>query len=423
MKTTLTNYSAAFFLLFCTAMGKGYNYASALLLLCSLIALFPDKQQRISLPHDGKLFIATLIFYFFSFALTVFVTQNSISDLDNPSRALLAIPIFIALMTFPPRFSMLAYGLIAGAYLTGIVGIYYNNIYPEVRAFNGSIGSWWLKGHMPIQTAGMVTTLSITCLILSIYYLQTRNIMLALLALGGTLFAVYASLLSGSRGSWVSILMALLYLAYIYRSKFSKSFTITSILLAILFSVFILQSSTFKVRIEKAKADIELYLEEKNKYTSIGIRLEQWKSAYYTFKENPILGAGTIQRLQSRKAHGNAGLIDKQVSLTSSHAHNQFLESLSVYGVIGFSSLLCLFLVPIYLFENKRKSTNILEIRTLTQIGIVNIILMMGYCTTQAFLNHNSGIIFYIVFTSIFLAVSLTKATTHVRPPMDKANP
>jgi O-antigen ligase len=148
------------------------------------------------------------------------------------------------------------------------------------------------------------------------------------------------------------------------------------------------------------------------KNLSAGLRLELWKDAIYTFRESPLLGVGLEARTLYRIKHKQDRKISVPEVFYDTHAHNQFLEALSVRGLIGLSALALLFLWPLWVFLKRLKLAKKMEAdskmkqEAVCQLGICHILLVVGYCATQAFLEHNSGIVFYSVMLVVFFAMS-----------------
>ena len=332
----------------------------------------------------------------------------------------MCIPIFLLILRYPPKFSWLTNSIVIGAYIAGIsalVSIYY---YDQSRAFTNISDNLFLKGFQPIQSGNMAMTFGILSLPVTIYHLKKRNQMFALFCSIGVAFGISASYLSGSRGGWLFVPLAIVYLIYVNRKSFSfTKYNLVSCLTLILPTVIMISSLSMSINSEQNRiAEMTENLTEYskgNEYSSVGVRLELWKDAFYTFKESPLFGVGTKERLELRKQWGNEGLIHKYISLQTYHAHNQFFDTLALMGLVGFIGLIGIFIILIVIF--RRRNRTILDTRnTINQCGILHVVMMIGYCLTQAMLSHNSGSIFYPVVTVILLASSLTIVN------MDKQN-
>ena len=80
---------------------------------------------------------------------------------------------------------------------------------------------------------------------------------------------------------------------------------------------------------------------------SVSVRGYYWRAAWEMFKENPILGVGTDQYGTYFKLYREVGYVLKYgFEITSSNAHNVFLQFFATAGVItGISYLVLVFLI------------------------------------------------------------------------------
>ena len=82
--------------------------------------------------------------------------------------------------------------------------------------------------------------------------------------------------------------------------------------------------------------------------------------------------------------------------------HNQYLESRVKRGAIRFIGLIFVILTPLFFFI-KNLNTENLEIKCITILGITHIISHLFFFTSQSFLAHNSGNIFYFYLPYVLL--------------------
>lgn len=407
--------------LFCISMvvGSGINVGALSLVIFSL--LFVWKKSQYFVDAETKTLLWTFGVYFALFLLSMLLFDEKAKILDRPSRVLLAIPVLLVLLRYTPKLKIVNVGIVIGAIgacVSGVILYFYFN--QTGRVFVGlpeKFGLWheWSKGFMPIQSGDMGLSLGIFSFIVAIYYYKQQRYLGRFIALCGFMAGVVASILSGSRGGWVCIPGIMLVI--IFLNKKHLKFFIGIFCLMLLLSVFSGKSLYHKVQKRLDSINTELTREN----SSSGIRVQLWKDAILTFKENPIFGVGGKARTENRIEHKNKKLVTLPKIFNEEHAHNQYLEVLSLRGLVGFASLLMLFLWPLWVFIKRLKQAKNLSFNeritqeTVCQLGISHILLVMGYCMTQAFLEHNSGIVFYSIVLVCFFAMSSRSDNTECR--------
>jgi len=368
--------------------GKSYSYIAITLCIVSLLIL--PITLRSKLPSEFYKIGLSLVSYAFVTALSLLIMGGAISNLDMPSRTILILPAFIFLLNFPPKKEWLFMGILIGSLISGLIALYHYNIL-HIRAFDDF-------GYMVIQSGDIAMSLGIFSLIIAIQFLKDKQSVLVIIALVCAFTGILASMLSGVRGGWIIAPFVIVWLLIINRSLISRK--ITLILLVILIATSFVSHKIVEQRLESIVSDLTLLSEKKNNNTSTGARLEMWKSGIYNFIENPIFGVG----YESRQKH-NQDLVERKlidpVVLKFSRLHNSYFEELSIKGIFGFTALMLFFCVPLYLFMSKGNAKN----SVFAQLGIAHIILVMGYCVTQNYINHHSGMLQYLMYTIIFYSI------------------
>ncbi len=160
-------------------------------------------------------------------------------------------------------------------------------------------------------------------------------------------------------------------------------------------------------RVDLALNEVSQFNEKNNANTSTGIRLELWKSGVYAFASEPVFGIGYQNRHSFKQALVDNNLVNPIV-LQFRRLHNSYIEELSIKGLIGFAALMLFFLVPIYFFLRRGN----IKYNVFTQLGVAHITLVMGYCLTQNYINHHSGMLQYLMFVIIFYAMLYNENST-----------
>jgi len=374
------------------ATGKSYSYIAAMLCLVSLATL--PKLIKNKRPSDFYLLISAFMGYFLVTGLSLMLLGGKLSNLDMPSRVLFIIPVFIFLWHYPPKKEWLFNGILAGSFLSGVIALYHYQIL-EIRAFSSF-------KYMVIQSGNMAMSLGVFSLIISIQYLKDKKSYLMAIALICASFGFLASLLSGARGGWLIAPFVIVWLLVINRQLITKKVVLGLLIISVVGGV--VSKDLVEQRVQKVIEDLTLFSEKGNSNTSVGARLEMWKSGIYTFKNNPIFGTGYQNRLQHKQALVDQKIVDPIV-LQYKRLHNNYIEEASTKGMIGILALLLFFCVPLYLFSSTHKVKHNPNNDIFRQLGIAHIVLVMGYCLTQNYVNHHSGILHYLFYTVIFYAL------------------
>lgn len=399
---TLTiNLLVSLFFLTVLIIPKGYNYAPIILSAIGLIYFIPLK-KKLSFSSEDKKLIFSFLFYFCTFLLSIIINKDGMREIDNPSRLLLFIPLLLLFKNFPIKRKTILYAIPSSALITGCVALFqkfalgYEKPFPET---------------MHIQMGDIAISLAISSLIISIYFSIKKEYKSALFGMIGLILAVSTSALSGARGGWIGFPIVFFIVLVLYRKYINKKLILSLFIITTLGFSTLLSSSKFGIeqRYNEAKSDIINYFEESNKDTSLGARFNMWENALVAIKEAPIFGHGSEGYNQFRDRQVSSGQMAK-TTLGFKSLHNQYLESWVKRGLIGFIGLIFVILIPLFFFI-KNLNTENLEIKCITILGITHIISHLFFFTSQSFLAHNSGNIFYFFTFLIFYCLIKRKQT------------
>jgi O-antigen ligase len=167
-----------------------------------------------------------------------------------------------------------------------------------------------------------------------------------LLAVIGFFSGVVLSIISGSRGGWLALLISSFTLTFIFfkfkkETEFKTLFYIQIFLLICL--ILFWKELPIQGRVHQAMIDINKYLDG-NPYSSVGYRFELWKASFYAFLEKPILGWGWTNFDMAQEFVMNNGEIARIRHF--GHPHNQYFLFLVETGLVGLLTLLAFMLWP-----------------------------------------------------------------------------
>lgn len=337
---------------------------------------------------DKKLFFTFLAFSLSSFLLILF-DDFLLRDFDNPSRFIFVLPVLLFLLQHQgQRFKQwLWYGVTFGSILAFFLSLYERIYLGYNRAFGAENAI--IFGNIGVMS-GLLNLFGAL-----FFYAQKRYIWFVMSLFGG-LCGLGASLLSGSRGGWVALILVISFIFWQSRTLFPKKIMLSIVVLVCLslLTVFLVPQTGVQNRVSQVFENIEDY-QAGEKSTSVGLRFEMWKTAVYMFQESPLIGVGEHKSEIIRH-----DLVEREVVHVRvggfSHAHNEYLDTLALKGSIGFIFLMMLYLVPLRLFLSKAKRyENNWKVKPYAIAGAVIPLCYMDFALTQSMFSHNTGVMMY----------------------------
>ena len=155
-------------------------------------------------------------------------------------------------------------------------------------------------------------------------------------------------------------------------------------------------------RYDAAVAEVHDYTANGNASSSVGLRLEAWRTAINNIAEKPLLGWSYRDydtRLAQLAANHKAN-----VSITTlANTHNNFVEVWLHQGLFGFLALLALFVVPFWFFCKRLRSDDH-AVQAFALGGACLLASFFVFSLTQVILGRNNGVIFFGLSLVIFWA-------------------
>ncbi len=369
---------------------SGYSYGASLLLLTSLLYLV--RRPALDLTWEDKTYVYALVGFFAVAVLIYLLHGNELKTLDMPSRFLLAIPIFLLLMKVPPRLPWFWAGIAVGSYSVCGVAFWQTQIL-NMRDADGLTNG--------VRFGGICTMLAILC-VAGLFWARRENIgrvWLWRLALAlGVLGATYGSIMSGTRGAWISVpaVFVLFCLGSFTQRNLHRACTVAVLLLAAAGTWYVaVPDNPIEKGYDRAVTDISNYVEKGNAKGSIGARFEIWRAATLNIPHKPILG-WSVKDYRAQLERQVASKELDPVVLKLSHAHNLYLATLVYQGIVGLLPILALFVLPFWFFCRRLRSPNrnvrILAISGTSQLTVFGI---LG--VSHVVLYRNDSLLFFFI--------------------------
>lgn len=370
----------------------------ALIFLFSLTCLFNKAQYQIH-PEE-RLMLYLLAAYFATFILSAVVngwTGLQTRYLGVDIRYLAAIPVYLMIRRFPMAVHWLLLGGAGAALLLAL------QAYCDIFVLN----MYRAQGVYSPNLFGPFAALIAVWLLMMWQMDDKKEGWARWLLPPLSLCALFAVVLSGSRGAYVGlIVMLVVWLSLSLRRRHALiALLVVGVGLVAIYSA----ADSVKQRVDHVAAEVETYLSiddiasHKGEVLGNVQRLEIWRTAMLIFKDSPVVGIGRGNYERVAGEYAARGEVHP-MGAKAGHAHNAYLDVLASRGVVGFVVLMGMLLYPLYFFFSTRTISP-----DSAMLGITHLVGFMAFSMTDAstFLKGN--------FASIFLLYLMVFFSWHVK--------
>ena len=373
-----------------TSIGPGLTEVA--ILLGTLVYAKRLWQGRSTLFRPANAVIAAFAFSLAAATLSLALTDFRMRSLDNSIRELLAVAVIGLIVLHRPRSEMFWYGLFVGTVGAAGLALFQRLVMGMERSagFNLSI----MFGDIAVAM-GLMALASIKV------FSRTRWAMLPYVAF---IDGLLTSVLSGSRGGWITLAICMMTL-YAYgeretRRRLSFIFGIGLVLFGVI--LFIPQFHVMQ-RFSDVVLNFNQY-QLGNVDTSVGARLEMWKGAWQLFIENPLMGVGRANFHEGLNMLIARQMISPAVQIYY-HAHNDILQVLATQGLVGAAALGAVYIAPLRFFMRCWRCHDAAQPYALAGILLVVSYIVSGL--TQVLFAHHLGTAFYAATISVLVGLCL----------------
>lgn len=387
----------ALFILFSLGMviPKGYSWGVGLLLVTALYIVLRYRKE-IDFKSEKSLVYILLAYVLVSVSVNL-IAGHSGRDYELDVKVFLSIPILYALVYrgFNRNYLILAFGL--GGVAMGLDSMY------EFYVLN-------LKrvGLYPIRYGYIAAWLAVASLISLVFFAKTASTWTRVILVLGILGGITASILSGTRGSWLFLVVACVLLViytFVYASKKLRTVIVVIFAMGIVAVTALgMTNNPLSERVVHAAAEVGRYQANHTAaFSSVGMRIELWRLSALIIEAEPLTGIGSDAfrpRIEQFVAEGEAQPYMKILK----HTHNDVIDKAVKTGVLSaLMMVLCLYVWPFILFFKRLAHPNT-EVRYYALSGTLLIIAWIVFGLTDLFLLTNVGAQYYLVSLAIFWA-------------------
>lgn len=386
----LNSLALAGFLAGLVILPLGYAAFAALIVVLALPgALLPRGGAR--LCPDDRWFLLALLLFGLHLVLDAWrggVPMGHQTALTLPWWPLAAALVLVGWRRFPPAGVALWWGAAFGALAAcGIVLV-----------------RWLALGvdrvHVPGINAIPFGNLSLVLGVLSLVWALRRSQM-PLLFGAAALAGLVASLLSGTRGGWVTLPVVAVVLFLCQGAEIRRLWSAWLLPARLLTVAGVALFAAFAVWqvLPRAMAlvdDLRGYVGQDVTHTSAGLRLDMWHAAWTLFLQKPLLGWGEGAMMPELRRLIAAGELNEQARYFGFQLHSDVLDTLARRGLLGLITLLLMYAVPLAGFVRRLRCADV-DVRTFALAGTLVVLMFAGFGLTQSQFRDERSFAAYLV--------------------------
>ncbi|MCP4979202.1 MAG: hypothetical protein GY935_01750 [Gammaproteobacteria bacterium] len=253
--------------------------------------------------------------------------------------------------------------------------------------------------------------------ILFFYFIEKPGQGLRWLALAGFTLGIATVVFSKSRSTWMTLaVLSMFFALYLTGSQSLRKRAGMAI------GITLILASTCLIpivenRIDNAIQSLSNYIEsddyrDQARTTSLGVRIELWKTAWKIFLENPVLGVGVGGFKVEARKNSERYQVNEAIHKYK-YAHNQYLAALSTRGFPGLILFLLVMMLPIYIAMSRKSHERNSQV---AQLAVI--LICMNYligCLAEDHFEAKSATMFFGMMLPFMLArISTGRASTPI---------
>ena len=215
------------------------------------------------------------------------------------------------------------------------------------------------------------------------------------------LAGLVASLLSGTRGGWVTLpvvaVVLLLCEGGAIRCLWS-AWPLPARLLAVAGVALVAAFAVWQAlpRVVAVVEDLRGYQDQGVTRTSVGLRLDMWHAAWTLFLQKPLFGWGEGAMMPELRRLIAAGELNEQARYFGFQLHSDVLDTLARRGLLGLMTLLLMYVVPLVGFVRRLKCGEG-DSRVYALAGTLVVVMFAGFGLTQSQFRDERSFAAYLV--------------------------
>jgi O-antigen ligase len=404
MNNKLTNSGAAqlwigalVFLLPCLSLVTlfGVSLASFLFLLSGLYFYRQGRAALVACWGDARWVVLAFLFNF-GFIAACYVLRPAVGmgSVEKPARMFFAVSALMVVLAVRPSRRALWWGVTGGA-LAALLLAGWQRAVLRLDRPGGLINA--------ITFGDLALCLALLALVAAVELRDSRRQWM--LAALGALAGLGASILSGTRGSWIALALAAPVFARHARLLPGRRLPVLLAAgLALAASAWFVPALGVQARALQGVADLRTWLDGGSAFSAVGIRLELWKGAAMLVAEHPLAGSANYKAEFARLV--GEGRLDRVV-MPMPHLHNDALQALVTGGIGGLLAWFAILAAPGAFFVRALRAAGGGPGSAPALAGLLLVLCYFGFGLTEVMFWSVKGSLFYALMVFLLTGFCL----------------
>jgi len=359
------------------------KHASELVILVLTIfgVYFSIRERKLPFFHDQlKVYSYLVLAFFFSIVISVILSNNPIQGIHRiGSNIHFLVAPFVAYGIYKSNVDLKH--IVFVIKLSIIVATVY-------AIFVHSVGRLEVNADSP-TLYGFIMVFYGFAIIIDVWTQSKKEKLFSIFIF---FLAMYSVVLSETRIAWVmfAVLFCSTMLIWSIRGHLTKKGLLLILIALAAVTTFSMNNKLF---IDRFDADLN---------GSVNLRLSMWSGGFEAFKRQPIIGYGYHNTGLEASRHVSdtfsKGFIKYQKML-----HNDYVNSLVGFGILGLLVLMALLFLPLTLFFKRLKAD---KECARSAIGVLFIIALSVFAITDSIYSHSVMRSFFIFFLGVLLPIA-----------------
>lgn len=370
---------------------SGYSYGAGLLLLLTLFAW--RQVHKWPATAEGRWLMLAIALMGFLQCLEM--DLNLARTMEMPGKYLAALLCLGFVATYRPSAAAWSSGVLVGAAASGLLAVIQVVLLYKQRA-----GGFTNE----IQYGNLSLLLGTLALVVLLVRGRDWGLGLRLAAVMAFALGLIGSLLSQSRGGWLSLLLVVPLGLWLLRDRLHGVRVWTALGLGgvLLVAAAWPFRAELNARMDEAAREVRAYQAQGQANSSVGQRLAHWRLAWDMGADSPWVGWGGQAGYNIEKQKRVASGAHPEILMRFTHAHNEWLDQFAKRGLLGVTILALFYAIPLAVFwPTKRRMARVgalsaLDVYTARLSAVFLVVSYIGFGMTQVFFSHNSGHMFYL---------------------------